>query len=184
MNKSVDSKTVFKFLDAQLLVRRVRTNRAILLALTATLKNKGSLARYKLTRVELKTFTLAAGSKSLSIDSAVLGPIPKHLLFSMVKNRDFNDSLDTNPYNYQHYDISDFSVFVNGKQFRNEGLTQGMDQEKTSVMDYSSLFEASGIHHSNTGLQITHDMYINGYFMLLVHLKTDRGASVGHTSPV
>ena len=38
INKSVDSKTVFKFLDAQLLVR---PNPAILLAHTATLKNKG-----------------------------------------------------------------------------------------------------------------------------------------------
>jgi len=42
MNKSVDSKTVFKFLDAQLLARHVRQNPAILLAHTATLKNRGS----------------------------------------------------------------------------------------------------------------------------------------------
>jgi len=41
LNKSFDSKTVSKFLDSQLLVRRVRPNPAILLALTATLKNSG-----------------------------------------------------------------------------------------------------------------------------------------------
>ena len=73
MNKSVDSKIVFKFLDAQLLVRRVRPNPAILLTHNSTLKKRGSLARYNLTRVELKTFTFAAGSKSLSIDNAVIG---------------------------------------------------------------------------------------------------------------
>ena len=117
MNKSFDSKTVFKFLDSQLLVRRVRPNPAIMVAHTATLSNRGSLARYNLTKVELKTFTFAAGSKSLSIDNAVLGPIPKRLLFTMVKNSDFNGSLDSNPYKFQHYDISDFSLFVNGKQF-------------------------------------------------------------------
>ena len=33
-------------------------------------------------------------------------------------------------------------------------------------MGYRTLFEVSGIHHSNTGLQITHDMYINGFFMI------------------
>jgi hypothetical protein len=41
----------------------------------------------------------------------------------------------------------------------------GMSHEKSSVIAYNT--EGSGIHHSNAGLQITHDMYINGYFMLL-----------------
>ena len=62
-----------------------------------------------------------------------------------------------------------------------EGLTLDMDHEKTSVMVYRTLFEGSGIHHSNTGLQITH-MYINGFFMLLFDLKPDHAASEAHTS--
>jgi len=49
-------------------------------------------------------------------------------------------------------------------------------------MCYRTFVEASGIHHSNSGLHITHDMYINGYFMLLFHLTSDRSASEGHTS--
>jgi len=57
-----------------------------------------------------------------------------------------------------------------------------MDHEKTSVLGYRTLFEASGIHHSKTGLQITHNMYINDYFMLFFDLTTDSGASEGHTS--
>jgi len=103
MNNCVYSKTVFKFLDAQLLVRSVRPNPnpGILLAHNLTL-NKGSLARYNLTRVELKTFTFSAGSNTFSIDNAVLGSIPKRLLFTMVKNTDFIGSLDSNPYKFQH----------------------------------------------------------------------------------
>jgi len=66
---------------------------------------------------------------------------------------------------------------VNGKYFPNEGLTLGMDHEKSSVMGYRTLFEASGIYHSNTGMHITHDRYINGYFMLLFDLTPDWGAS-------
>jgi len=50
MNKSVDSKTVFKLLDAQLFIRRVRPNPAILLVQNSTV-TKGSLARYNLTSV-------------------------------------------------------------------------------------------------------------------------------------
>ena len=54
--------------------------------------------------------------------------------------------------------------------------------EKTSVKSYRKLFEVAGIHNSKSGLQITHDMYINGYFMLLFDLTNDRGASEDHIS--
>jgi hypothetical protein len=49
-------------------------------------------------------------------------------------------------------------------------------------MAYRTLFEGSGIHHSYSGLQITHDMYIKGYFMLLFDLSPDLAVSEGHTS--
>ena len=166
MNKTADSKTHFKFLDAQLIVKRVKPHPNILIAHHTTLEKK-FFARYNFTRVELQSFTFSSRSKSLSIDNAVLGPIPKRLLLTMVKNSDLNGSLDSNPFNLKHYDINHFTLFVSGKQVPNEGLTLGMDHEKTSVMGYNSLFEGSGIYHSNAGLQITHDMYINGFFVTL-----------------
>ena len=49
-------------------------------------------------------------------------------------------------------------------------------------LGYRTLFEGSGIHHSNAGLQITHDMFIAGYFMLLFDLTPDMGASEGYSS--
>jgi hypothetical protein len=58
-----------------------------------------------------------------------------------------------------------------------------MGHKKTSVMGYRTLFERSSIHHSNSGLQVTHDMYIAGYFMLLFDLTLDLAASEGHVSP-
>ena len=70
---------------------------------------------------------------------------------------------------------------MNGKQYPTEGLSLGMDQEKTSAMGYRTLFEGLGIHHSNAAHQITHDMFVKGYFMLLFDLTPDRGVSEGHT---
>ena len=90
----------------------------------------------------------------------------------MVKNTEFLGSVTTNPYHFRHYDLSSFALNVNGRQVPTKGLSLIMDHEKTSVMGYRTLFEGSGIHHSNSGLQITH-MYINGYFMLLFDLTPD-----------
>ena len=88
MNKDADSKAFFKFLDVCLLVNRVKTNPTILLAHNAIL-TKGALARYNLTRVELKSFKFSGLAQILSTDNAVLGPVTKRLLFTMVKNTDF-----------------------------------------------------------------------------------------------
>jgi len=71
---------------------------------------------------------------------------------------------------------------VNKRRVPSEGLSLDMDHEKTSVMSYRTLLEGSGIHHSNTGLQITHDMYINVFFMLLFDQTQDHAASEAHTS--
>ena len=108
VSKEADSKTIFKFLDAQLLVKRVKPVPSHLWLIL--LNEYGALARYNMTRVELKTFTFSAGSKPLSIDNAVLVRVPERLLFTMVKNADFIGTIDTNPYKFRHYDISDFSL--------------------------------------------------------------------------
>ena len=101
MRKEADSNKTFKFLDAQLFVKRVKPDTGTLLAHTATLKTE-PLARYNMTRVELKTFTFSAGTKSLSIYNAVLVPVTKLLLFTMLKNADFIGSMHTNPYKFRH----------------------------------------------------------------------------------
>jgi len=41
-------------------------------------------------------------------------------------------------------------------------------------MGYGTLFDAYRTHPSNTGLQITHDMNIKGYFILLFGLSISR----------
>ena len=134
-----------------------------------------------MTRVELKTFTHAKGSQS-SIDNAIFGPIPKRLPFVMINNTHFLGTLDTNPFAFHHYDMTYFTLYVKGKQIPSGGLHLDTAREKGSVMAYRTLFEGSGILHSNSGLQISHASFLNGYLMLLFDLTPDRGASEGHTS--
>ena len=73
-------------------------------------------------------------------------------------------------------------MYVNGKQIPLEGLTMDTGHEKTTVFDYRTPFEGPDIHHSNTGLQITHDVFITGYFLLLFDLTPDQSPSDGRTS--
>ena len=52
------------------------------------------------------------------------------LLITMIKYTDFNGSVDKNPYKFRHYDISVFSLYVNGKRSPSEGLPLDMYHEK------------------------------------------------------
>ena len=101
MNTKADSATQFKVLEAYLVVNIIRANPAYLIAHNTNLA-KGILARYNLTRVELNSFVYSAGTKCLCIDNAVIGQLPKRLLFTMFKNADIIVSLDTNPFNFRH----------------------------------------------------------------------------------
>jgi hypothetical protein len=156
-----DSKVTFKILEARLLIRHITTSDAILYAHNNTLE-AGALAKYHLTRFEIETFTFAAVSQSLSIGNAVLGPLSKHILCTSVKNSDFPGTLDSNPYNFRHYGIREFELYVNGGQNPSEGMCIDTGRDRTTVLGYRTLFEASGIRHSKAGLQITHDIFIGG----------------------
>jgi len=101
----------------------------------------------------------------------------------MVKNTDFLGSRVSNSYNFRHYDLTIFTMYVNGKQIPSESLSLDMSHEKTLVKGYATLFEGTGIHHSNSGLQITHHMNINGFFVIVYDLTPYLAASEGHMSP-
>jgi len=59
-----------------------------------------------------------------------------------------------------------------------------MSHEKTSVKGYATLFKGTGIHHSNSGLHITHHMYINSFFVIVYDITPDLAASESHMSPL
>ena len=69
----MESKTLSKIriLDASLLVRRAKISPGVLLTHARMLSK--TTAKYPLTRVEVKTFTIHAGVVGESIDNAILG---------------------------------------------------------------------------------------------------------------
>jgi hypothetical protein len=72
-------------------------------------------------------------------------------------------------------------MFVNGRHVPNETLTFDLSHEKTSVMAYKTI-RRFGHSPFELGTSIIHDMFINGYFVLL-DLTPDLAASEIHTSP-
>jgi hypothetical protein len=78
-------------------VRYVKPSPTIQLAYAKALEKVN--ARY-MTIMALKTLNFGPGSKSVSIDNAVMGTLPKLQLFKMLRNVDFMGSADTNPHHF------------------------------------------------------------------------------------
>jgi hypothetical protein len=104
-----------------------------------------------MTRLALKTFTFGAGSKSVSIENAVLGILPIRLLFTMLLNVDFSGSADTNPYLFRHFGHNYFVMYLNGWLILSEFLSLNSADAKTCKMAYQTLFCGLGIHYGNMG---------------------------------
>ncbi|XP_020296352.1 uncharacterized protein F54H12.2-like [Pseudomyrmex gracilis] len=74
--------------DATLIMRKAKLSAGVLLAHAKMLSK--TTAKYPLTRVEVKLFTIHRGVVGESIDNAILGQLPKRVIIGFVENKAFN----------------------------------------------------------------------------------------------
>ena len=82
--------------EASLMIRRAKISPGVLLALANALIK--TTAKYLITRVEVKSFTMHAGILSDTLDNVVLGQIPKRIIIGFFSNKSFNGNRKTNPF--------------------------------------------------------------------------------------
>ncbi|KAL6420496.1 hypothetical protein ACFW04_013831 [Cataglyphis niger] len=85
---SNDTASKIHILDASLLVKRAKISAGLLLAHARMLSKV--TAKYPLTRVEVKTFTIHSGVVAESLDNVMLGQLPKRIIVGFVNNKAFN----------------------------------------------------------------------------------------------
>jgi len=178
MEKSTLSK--IHILDASLLVRRVKISAGVLLAHAKLLST--TTAKYPLTRVEVKTFTIHSGVVGESLDNIILGQLPKRVIIGFVNNKAFNGDRTLNPFNFKHYGINFFSLYIDGTQIPSRPLQPNFSTEDPLYVEaYHTLFSGTGIHFLNEGNSINRDDYSKGYTLFAFDLTPDLSANfAGH----
>ena len=178
MNTKADSTNIIQFLEAYLLVNRIRPNPAYLIAHNTVISKRG-LARYNLTRVELKTFTYFGGPKYLSIDNVVLG-----LLIKGCYSRWLKTKISKAPWiRVRTFSTISISVVVHCSTTVNRTLA--------TVCLWTWLTKKLRLWFIDPCLRVPayiiprldcKNLTIYIYFMLLFDLTADRDVSEGHTS--
>lgn len=162
-----------KILDASLRVRRAKINPGILLAHSKAL-SKGT-AKYPLTRVEVKSFTLHTGITGETLDNIILGQIPKRIIIGLVSNKAFNGSKKENPFNFQHFNLNYLAMSVDGVQIPSRAIQPNYPNRYVDA--YHTLFSGTGIHFANDGNNITREAYPDGYCLYAFDLTSDLSAN-------
>ena len=176
MDSSDHSIFSVNLLEASLLIRKVKINPGVLLS-HATILAK-TTAKYPITRVQIKSFTINSGVSGETIDNIILGALPKRIIIGFMDNKAFNGNRKLNPFNFQHFDLNYLSLYVDNQQFPSKALQPNFDVNNSNYIDsYLNLFSGSGIHYLNEGNTIDRKTYPLGYALHAFDLTADLSAN-------
>lgn len=170
-----DSSFKVKITDTSLLVRRMKISPSILLAHTRALA--AAPAKYPITRTDVKVLTIPSGIQRKSLDNVFLGQLPKRCIIGFVPNKAFNGDYTLNPFNFNHYKMNYFSLYIDGQQIPSKPLQPDFTKDALYVRAYHTLFSGTGIHFLNEGNDISRENYSNGYCLMVFDLTPDLSAN-------
>ncbi|XP_011630862.1 uncharacterized protein F54H12.2-like [Pogonomyrmex barbatus] len=175
-----NSTSKIRILDASLLIRRAKISPAVLVEHARMLSK--TTAKYPLTRVEVKTFTIHAGVVGESIDNAIFGQLPKRVIVGFVDNKAFNGDRKLNPFNLKNYGINFFSLYADAVQIPSRPLQPNFSKDHPLYVEaYNTLFSGTGNHFLNEGNSISREDYAKGFTFFAFDLTPDLSANcAGH----
>ena len=140
---SVDTTPAYKItiVDAIFYVKKIELTSSVFSAIDTVLNDKN--AQYTITRTTAKVFTVPRGQQTQHIDNAFLGEIPKRIAVCMMDNDFYNGNYKKNPFNFQHYNLTQIRISVNGEEVPFKPLKLNFDDELL-VTAYSTLFSGTG----------------------------------------
>ena len=109
--KKKEYKVIFN--DAQLLVQRVSATDKTSVAIEKALER--GRAKYTVNKIQCKDITIPPGNRSITEDRLFNGKIPNRVIIVFVDNDAFHGSYSTNPYNFQHMNVSEIGLSINGQ---------------------------------------------------------------------
>ena len=147
-------------IDAIFHVKKIELTPSVFNAINTVFNGKN--AQYAIIRTTPKVFTIPRGQQSQHIDNAFLGEMPKCIAICMIDNDSYNGNYKKSSFNFQHYNLTQIGISVNGEKIPFKPLKLNFDQ-KLFVTAYSTLFSGTGKLHGNSGSIIKREDFSEGY---------------------
>jgi len=119
-------------------------------------------------------------------DSAALpGREPRKIVFRattqypvvirLVTNQAFNGHAESNPFNFQHFNLNQIALYLDGRQQHAIRPIQPDYERGLYIRAYDSMFAGTGKLCKDEGLYINRDDYASGYALYAFDLSADFG---------
>ena len=129
---------------------------------------------YPITRVKIKEDVITAGVKSFNLPNFVSGELPQKIIVGIVTNEAVNGDYTKNPFNFQHFNLSQFTLSVNNSVHNGTPLDFDFANDQFES-GYWSLFEATGKKFRDDGILIERDDYKGGYALYAFDISPTPG---------
>ena len=161
-----------KIVEFKLLIRKAKLSSSVVVAHAKALE-VGNF-RYPIRRVICKTFTVPAGNLNCSQENLFSGQLPTRLVIGCVDNDSYNGLYQKAFNNFKNLNASQIKLFIDGQQqfVRPIDVNYPANQYLSA---YVSLFNATGKHLKDEGLDIDREDYPNGYCLYAFDLTPDLG---------
>ena len=150
---------VMEFLEASLIVHRSKVYPQIAEGHNVALQT--APAKYPITHSIVKPCTIQKGTFDVHIDNVHSGQLPRRIFVAFVKNQAYCGDYMLNPYNFKHFGITSFSVYLDGIQYPAKAFTPDFTNELFQREQYS-LFDALNMLGTDSTIDINRDNYAKG----------------------
>lgn len=160
--------------EAKLIIQTLQIERPLSLAINQMLEKTN--ARFKIRRVTLKHLPIAQGLTTVMYDQVYNGQIPERIVLALVNDASFNGSYQSNPFNFQHFNINYLTLYVNGQMCPARPYQPDFENARY-IREYNSLFEGTCTQFSNKTVPISRSEYGNGFTLWVFDLTADQMCS-------
>jgi hypothetical protein len=155
---------------ASLLIRKVKISPSVYLAHAKTLES--GTAKYPIRRVICKSFTIPTGYLDVSHEKLFSGQLPIRLIIGLVDNRAFNGDRERNPFNFQHFSLTEIGIYLDGQLYGLKPLKLDFAAGRF-IAAYAGLFGGTNKINRDEGNDISRSDYSNGYALYAYDLTPD-----------
>jgi hypothetical protein len=164
--------------SAVLYVRKVQLDPSVILSHEKALIKENAV--YPIQRTQMLTYTIPVGTMSHIREGLFIGQMPKLIIFGFVSNAAYNGLRESNPFNFQHFDVNHVALYKDGSPIPFRPLTPNF-KEGLCVREYVSLLQNLQYFNRNENFGLTLEDYTTGgYCFFAFNLTPDLSVS-GHS---
>ena len=164
-------------------VRRVKLTPHQQIYIEKNLNNTS--AKYPISRVEVKTFTISAGLSSLMLSNVVNGKLPNRIIYGLVEHNAYIGIHNKPGFIFNHHNVKSTAVYVNGTLFTHpieSSFSDNDTQKSLNVRAYHSLFNE--LSEASDMVDLTINEFKDHCCLYAVDLTQDRCVSLNeHLNP-